>query len=199
MLLVLVPLSCRQGFVKTATISPMSENHPEPERDEAAVIGKLMVIAFWVILVVLLSVAANRWLSDAHNPNRDLASSLQEGQLTVELQGNRLGHYLANGTINGQPVTFLLDTGASFISVPQPVADRLELSRGRPRTMSTANGSITVYTTTLDSVAIAELRRNRVTGHINPHMDGEEILLGMSFLRHFELVQRDNILTIKTP
>jgi len=176
---------------------PMSEN--QQPRDDAAAIGKIMVIGFWLILMGLLTMAANRWLSNAQNPNRDLSSITTNGSYSVQLQGNRLGHYLAPGTINGNAVTFLLDTGATSISIPETVAQRLNLKRGHPRTVNTANGSITVYAANLERVAIGALERRRVNGHINPHMDGEEILLGMSFLRHFELTQRDNVLTISQP
>ena len=46
------------------------------------------------------------------------------------LESNRQHHYVASGTINGRPVTFLLDTGATDVVIPAQLADRLKLRRG---------------------------------------------------------------------
>ena len=45
------------------------------------------------------------------NPNMQVDSLRQNEVIEVRLRANRQGHYLASGLINGQPVTFLLDTG----------------------------------------------------------------------------------------
>ncbi|MCK5899141.1 MAG: TIGR02281 family clan AA aspartic protease, partial [Methylococcales bacterium] len=115
----------------------------------------------------------------------------------VMLKQNRRGHYVANGTINNQKVTFLLDTGATGISIPQGVAQRLQLKSGYPTQVNTANGTITVYSTELKTVSLGAIRLTNLRGHINPHMEGDEILLGMTFMRHLELIQRDQTLLLR--
>ena len=90
---------------------------------------------------------------------------------------NRFGHYVASGEINDQDVVFLLDTGATVVSVPIGIARRLELKPGAGRTVETANGRIITYATTLDSVKIGNIELNRVAASINPHSDSREVLL----------------------
>ena len=112
------------------------------------------------------------------------------------LKRNRLGHYVAPGKINNQPVTFLLDTGATAVSVPANVANNIGLTRGRSITVGTANGNIEVYQTTLKSVQLGNITLHEIRGNINPYMDGDTVLLGMSFMRHLELTQRGDTLTL---
>jgi len=108
-----------------------------------------------------------------------------------------MGHYLANGEINGRPVTFLLDTGATDISIPALLAKDLGLERGAARRYQTANGTITTYGTRLETVRLGGIVRRQVRAHINPGMRQGEVLLGMSFLKHLEMVQRGNQLTLR--
>jgi len=58
---------------------------------------------------------------------------------------------------------------------------------------------VEVYATRLDTVALGEIELTNVAASINPAMLGSEVLLGMSFLRHLELVQRDGQLKIRVP
>jgi aspartyl protease family protein len=104
---------------------------------------------------------------------------------------------VASGKINGKPVEFLVDTGASFVSVPEQVANRVGLEKGRPLTANTANGNVTVYSTSLDRISIGDITLYDVKADINPHMDGEEILLGMSFLRNLSVTHEDGKLSIR--
>ena len=52
------------------------------------------------------------------------------GKAQVTLQQNRQGHYVTNGAINGTQVTFLLDTGATQVSIPGHIAETLSLQAG---------------------------------------------------------------------
>lgn len=161
-------------------------------------IGRGMYIAMWLVVLALLTLGFNHWLERERNPNRNPQGSISaDGTREVTLQRGRHGHYLATGRINGQSVTFLLDTGASDVSIPGPVASRLGLERGAPRQYRTANGVVTAYMTQLQRVELGPLELTGIRASINPHMDGEEILLGMSFLRELELIQRGDSLTLR--
>ena len=61
----------------------------------------------------------------------------------------------------------------------------------------TANGVVTTYRTRLTSVALGTIAISNVRAHINPGMTGDEVLLGMSFLRDLELTQREGLLTLR--
>lgn len=163
-------------------------------------IGKWMIYAAWILFLALLTWLFNDYLEKRYHPNHGLEPSLSpDGSYQVVLTRNRHGHYVTSGLINHQPVTFLLDTGATHISIPEGVARRLGLKRGSPQSVITANGRISVYGTRLDSVAIGPLEIRGLRGGINPYMVGEEILLGMNFLKHLEIIQSGDQMTLKWP
>lgn len=172
-----------------------------PEHDSnrnPAGIGRGMLIGGWVLGLLLLALLFGNLLEQRHNPNQHVAGSVNaSGAREVILERNRYGHYLAGGQINGQDVEFLLDTGASDVSVPETVARRLGLEKGTPLYYHTANGTITAYHTRLPRLSLGNIELYDVRASINPHMDGETILLGMSFLRHLEFTQRGDTLIIR--
>ena len=90
--------------------------------DKAPVIGKYMIVAAWVLVLALLTLFFNDRLEQQRNPNRSLKTTTADGMPEVQLKRNRFGHYVATGSINGQDVEFMLDTGASVVSVPVAVA-----------------------------------------------------------------------------
>jgi len=155
-----------------------------------------MIFAMWILIIAGLTFFFNQWIQERNNPNRYIASSVEDGLHEVVLQRNRAGHYVASGQINGQPVVFLVDTGASDVNIPQRIANRLGLEKGRPQYATTANGTITVYNTTLDSIGVGGLTLQNISASINPHMYTQEVLLGMSFLKHLELNQSGDALTL---
>lgn len=174
----------------------MSEEHDPTQ--ETRRIGRHMLLLAWAVGLGLLSLLFSNVLEQQRNPNTRL-DTVQggDGSREITLQRNRYGHYHATGTINGQPVEFMLDTGASDVSIPDSVAQRVGLQRGVPRSYETANGIITAYATRLDSVGLGELELHQVRASINPHMEGETILLGMSVLKQLEFTQRGDTLIIR--
>lgn len=172
----------------------------EEESNSAHAIGRHMMLVAWIIVLALLAYFFSGILEKQHNPNRRVQSSVNsDGAYEVTLKRNRHGHYVTSGYINNQPVVFLLDTGATVVSIPAPVARRLALVKGAPNRVSTANGMIITYATGLDSVGIGNIKLHNIAAHINPHMGGEEILLGMSFLKKLELLQQGNTLMLRQP
>jgi aspartyl protease family protein len=159
-----------------------------------------MIIAAWLLLLVLLTWFFNAKLEGQHNPNRQVMSMTSaEGHPQVVLQRNRFGHYVATGLINAQPVVFMLDTGASDVSVPVPVAERLGLEKGQPLQYRTANGTVRAWQTVIDEIRLGDIRIGPVRASINPGAQGEEILLGMSFLEHLDFRQQGETLTLEHP
>jgi aspartyl protease family protein len=175
-----------------------SPNEPQQEQDATRSLGIGMTIAAWVVVILMLALLFDNILGQQRNPNRQVQGIIRDdGVRETLINRNHYGHYITSGQINRQPVVFLLDTGASDVSIPQSVADRLGLERGAEIRYQTANGIITGYATTLESISVGTITLHNIRGSINPHMDGDEILLGMSFLRHLELVQRDKQLTLR--
>jgi len=167
-------------------------------RDLGRDIGKVMFVGFWLLMLGLVYLWASKHLLGMNNPNSDPITHKTENSHKVVLDINRYGHYVASGEINGESVTFLLDTGATSVSLSSALADKLMLEPGRPVRLSTANGEVTGYAVTLDAVSLGGLVRNDVRAHINPGLGGDEVLLGMSYLRHFQLKQHRDTLTIES-
>jgi len=161
-------------------------------------LGKIMIVTMWVVLLGLLTFYFQDFLDAEYNPNRDVQSRVSaQGSEEIVLQRNRYGHYVASGTINGTTVRFLLDTGATDVSVPGQVARRIGLQRGAARYAQTANGVISVFATTLDNVRLGSIGLDGVQASINPHMQSDDVLLGMSFLKQLEFTQRGDQLIIR--
>ena len=157
-----------------------------------------MIIAMWLVLFAILAYLFNGMLEERHNPNQQIKTiSHTDGIRELKLLRNHYGHYVASGSINNHEVTFMLDTGASDVAIPEAIANDIGLRKGHPLTYQTANGKITVYATLLDEIALGDIRLHQVRATINPNVQGEEILLGMSFLKHIEFTQRGNTLTLK--
>jgi aspartyl protease family protein len=163
-------------------------------------LGGGMIAAAWVAVLAVLTVLFWDRLEHLYNPNREVRSvRTMDGERRVRLAQNRHGHYVATGAINGEPVVFLLDTGATDVSVPAGLARRLGLEAGARALAQTANGVVTTYRTILDRVQLGAIELRGVRAHINPGMNGNDVLLGMSFLRDLEFSQRDGVLTLTQP
>ena len=174
----------------------MNENTPTKEQTKRA--GTWMVLVMWLLLLGLLTLAFNKWDAKRHNPNQNVASLIDaQGVREVVLQRNHEGHYVTNGYINGQPVVFMIDTGASDVSVPSRLAEQLGLSKGAQVLYQTANGPAVSYATNLDTVSIGDISLEGVRASINPNVRDMDILLGMSFLKNLEFTQRGDTLVLR--
>jgi aspartyl protease family protein len=174
----------------------MSDNQ-DPDSTRRG-LAKGMHYMTWIVLLALLTVYFNDFVGEQRNPNQHL-TLVESGSGEVVLSRNRAGHYVAPGLINGERVTFLLDTGATRVSVPEHLASRLGLRRGAEQKTMTANGTISVYATELERVQLGGIELRDVPASINPFMPEDTVLLGMSFMQHLEMVQRDGQLTLRIP
>ncbi|MCF7992452.1 MAG: TIGR02281 family clan AA aspartic protease [Thiohalocapsa sp.] len=162
--------------------------------------GRSMLFGAWIAGIALLVLFFNDYLEDQRNPNRNASVELSaQGLPQVVLQRNRQGHFVAGGSINDAAVTFLVDTGATSIALPMELARTLQLPL-RPGGMSkTANGLVRIWNTRLDSVSLGGLEMRNVRAVVMPNMPGDDVLLGMNYLREFEMIQRGDTLTLRVP
>ena len=92
------------------------------------------------------------------------------------------GHFWVEGAINGTPVKFLVDSGATVTTIDRATATRAgaTVADARDQIVRTGNGLIRVARGRADRLEIAAIERDNVGLHI---IDGEEInVLGMNFL-----------------
>jgi aspartyl protease family protein len=161
-------------------------------------IGKGMLVAGFALALVGMTYFFNGVLDRQNNPNSRPDSSVDDaGTREVVLQRNRQGHYVSNGMINGEPVQFLLDTGATDVAIPMDVARRVQLELGYQGRAQTANGLTTVYDTHINELRLGNIVLNDIDASIVPNMNGETILLGMSALQQIEFTQRGTAMTLR--
>ncbi|MFT6732709.1 MAG: aspartyl protease family protein [Polaribacter sp.] len=158
--------------------------------------GKGMIMIAWIIAIAFLTYIFAGVEERQNNPNPSPSSEKNESSIEVELKRNRLGHYIANGEIDHKEVVFLLDTGATSVAIPGSLENYLNLNRGQKHLVNTANGTAVAYDTKIGSIQIGEIVLYNVKASINPSMEGEEILLGMSALKQIEFRQKGNRLTL---
>ena len=156
-----------------------------------------MIFFAFVILVVFLTYLFQDILKSQLNPNRQINTVGSSDYKEISLERNKYGHYVASGEINEQPVVFMLDTGATDIAISDQLAKKLGLKKGRAFKVSTANGVSTAYRTRLDSVSLGDIELNNLQATILSNASDNQVLLGMVFLKHMELVQKGNQLTIR--
>ncbi|MFO8006043.1 TIGR02281 family clan AA aspartic protease [Thioalkalivibrio sp.] len=179
--------------------SPPANAAPRPgTHRRSRSLGLTGITMAWVGAFALMWWLFDDYLDRREFPNRDLV--VEQGAANeLVLRRNHAGHYLAPGMINGEPVIFLLDTGATQVSVPVHLADRLGLHAGSRGRALTANGPVEVRRTRIRELALGPFVIGNVSGHINPGMRGDQVLLGMSVLSHLDFAQRDGRLILNLP
>lgn len=108
------------------------------------------------------------------------------------------GDLVADGEVNGMPVRFAVDTGATFITFPAREASRLGLDyrNGQKAVMETANGDVSGYRLKLDTVRVGDIAMHNVDAVILEGNRLSKVLLGMSFLNRVDIRREGAILTM---
>lgn len=148
-----------------------------------------MIVAGWLLLAGLIWWVMGGALERRQHPNAELAR-VTDARSDIVLRRGHDGHYRAPGYINGQPVDFLVDTGATQVAIPLALARRIGLRQGRAFQAQTAMGVTIAHATRLDSVALGGLEAREVAGTIIANPGSDEVLLGMSFLSRFDISMR---------
>jgi len=158
--------------------------------------GAAMLVIGWLIILGLVYFYFYGFTERQANPNRK-PEVTAAGE--VVLQRNRAGQFAAGGAINGEPVTFLLDTGATQVALPMALARRLGLELGAPVQLQTAAGPSRGYVTRLKSVRLASIEVKDINALVAEGLDPDLVLLGMNFLRRVEMIQRGDELILRPP
>jgi aspartyl protease family protein len=110
------------------------------------------------------------------------------GGSRIVLPADSRGHFMTQGAINGRPVTFMLDTGATSIALSAADAQRigLDYSKGQRVQMNTANGVSSGYKLRLQSVRVGDVEVYDIDAIVSPQ-PMPFVLLGNSFINRFSM------------
>ena len=159
--------------------------------------GRVLMIVAWAAAMFLATRFFGQWEERQQNPNAVVQSEQGDGFIEVRLLSNGQGHFVADGAINGRVVHFMLDTGATDVAVPEALARDLDLDRGPPVQLSTANGRTEGYRTRLNSLQLGDIHLRDVRALVVPGLDGQAVLLGMSALKQLEFTQRGGTMLLR--
>jgi len=117
---------------------------------------------------------------------------------SVVLNADTRGHFVSDGQINGVPIRFIVDTGATVISIPASEARRMALDfrKGQMVTMNTANGTTPAYRIKLDTVRVGDVSVNNVDAVVMEAASLPAALLGMSFLNRMDMKREGDTMTL---
>ncbi len=121
-------------------------------------------------------------------------------QTAVNVYRNPQGMFTTSGSINGFPVDFMVDTGATFIAMNAPQAKRLGIQYrmdGQPVMTNTASGTAMGYQVTLQRVRVGEIELRDIDAIVLEGNSPTEVLLGMSFLGRLEMQHSGQVMQLK--
>lgn len=123
----------------------------------------------------------------------------QAETIEVRLNQSRGGHYRSSGMINGQSVTFMVDTGATTIAMSVAQAKRLGLNykSGDQGMVTTANGRTHAYRVWLRSVSVGGITLSDVRAMVIANFGSQDILLGNSFLGNVSMSTENGVLVLR--
>lgn len=129
----------------------------------------------------------------AHYRSTEVAPARQSATLAADGRG----HFFSEGAINGRPMRFLVDTGATAIALPAADARRLGLDylKGQRSQTSTAGGMVQVYRVRLDSVRLGDIELTGVDAVVI-EQGLDTALLGMTFLNRVEMKREGQTMTL---
>lgn len=154
--------------------------------------------------IVLVSVERDGATFDIHGRRVALAlgharrQSSPTAAESVMVPADAQGHLVADGQVNGTPIRFVVDTGATNVALSAGDASRLglEYRTGRKTVVETANGALSAYRIRLDTVSIGDVAVHDVDAVV---VEGNRLpvaLLGMSFLNRVTIKHEGAIMTL---
>ncbi|MEM1361959.1 MAG: TIGR02281 family clan AA aspartic protease [Pseudomonadota bacterium] len=142
----------------------------------------------WILIFVGIIAAYGLW--EDLKPSVENESALVTASGDIEIPRSPGGHYHVTLEVNGEPVRFIVDTGATDIVLTMEDAERIGIDTDRVPFLGqarTANGTVPTALVRLDSVALGPVLDTRVPARISAgEMPGS--LLGMNYLRRFETI-----------
>lgn len=119
---------------------------------------------------------------------------------TVKLSSDSGGVYRTTGKINNKQVNYIVDTGATLVSLNSSLAIELGIdykNTSKTAKSETANGLVDVYIVTLDSVETGAIKIKNVEAAVHEGNFPTAVLLGMSFLKQLKMEREGEVLSLQ--
>ena len=122
----------------------------------------------------------------------------ERGGKKIMLTADSQGHFIGAGKINGQAMQYLVDTGATVVSLSVAEAERLGVNykNGQQVRMSTANGQTPGWAIRLASVRVGDVELTEVEAVVTS-ASMPYILLGNSFLTRFQMTRTNDQMVLE--
>ncbi|MDO9106687.1 MAG: retropepsin-like aspartic protease [Methylovulum sp.] len=112
----------------------------------------------------------------------------RRGQLKTSIRQAKTGHYYVEGAVNnGTTFTFVIDTGASRVALPQSVATAAKLDCKAHSPAHTANGLVNACYAVAPTLKFGPFQLENVAVMVLPNLG--QALLGMNVLEKFNIEQ----------
>ncbi len=150
---------------------------------------RLIIVFFWIAVLGALYLAVKQY----EKPKTTISSNGD-----VMISRARDGHFYVNGSVNGKPVKFLVDTGASLVGVSEKFARSAGLHGGEPTVFKTANGDLPgrILSNVPINVGPITVSGIRVGVGLEGH-ETNDALLGQNFLSKFDVVLRQDQMILR--
>ena len=132
--------------------------------------------------------------------NRSVGANYKKRDASsLRIYADSHGMYYSEGTINGQFTRFLVDTGATYVTLSGRKARQLKIDyrKGIPSTAQTASSIVPVWQIRLDSISIGDIEVRNVDATVIAGDRPTEVLLGNSFLKHTHMQNAGSVLELK--
>jgi aspartyl protease family protein len=174
-----------------ARFSVFSRKHLGAKALSPTKTGLIPMMIFWCAVMGLLYMLMTHYLKPKQ------AQVLANGDLVINRSQD--GHFYTTGAVNGRPTTFMVDTGASLVSVSETFAQNAFIRGGVPTTFKTANGDQPGRVVAGVSVSIGPVSVTNVTVGVGLRMSDEsQALLGQSFLSKFDITMSRNQMVLRS-
>jgi aspartyl protease family protein len=148
-------------------------------------------------LAVAVGIYAGLVWYERHEAGSRIEVATVGADSSIAIRRDRDGHYRLPGTVNGEPVLFLIDTGATRTVIPRSVARRAGLEKIGSDVAKTAAGEVRLDLARADIGLAGGLRINALRVSVSPGVT-VEALLGMDVLGELRFEQDGRILRIDT-
>jgi aspartyl protease family protein len=156
--------------------------------------GHITALVLWLAIFAVMYL----FMDAKIQPQVATVTSLDMARGEIMIPRSRDGHYYVSGAINGRPLTFMVDTGASTVVVSADLAARVGLTRGVPTPFKTAGGMVWGEMVSDQTIEAGGMQLKGLRVGVVTQMDQRDYaLLGQNFLRHIDVIQSGDQMVLR--